>query len=87
MKIKDRTRTLQNEIHEMRSYKIVKSNDLIQKSRFQLSLQEQKIILYLISKIKPTDMEFNEYTFEIYDFLKSVGWKAVVRATDTSKKP
>lgn len=57
----------------MREYIVVKSNDLIQKSRFQLSLQEQKIILYLISKIKPDDLELKEHTFEIVDFCKVCG--------------
>lgn len=60
-------------IKELREYKVVKSNDLIQKSRFQLSVQEQKIILYLISKIKPDDMELNEQTFEIRDFCRVCG--------------
>ena len=61
------------EITEAQSYKVVKSNDLIQKSRFSLSLQEQKIILYLISKIKPEDMELKEYNFEIMDFCRVCG--------------
>ena len=58
---------------EMREYKIVKSNDIIQKARFQLSTQEQKIILYLISKIKPTDKEFESYSFSIVEFCKICG--------------
>lgn len=53
---------------QAQEYKIIKSNDLIQQSRFSLSLQEQKIILYLISKIKPEDMDLEEYEFQIQDF-------------------
>ena len=64
------------ELTELRSYKIVKANELIQKSRFNLQLQEQKIILYLISKIKPEDMELKEQTFEIRDFCKVCGLDA-----------
>ena len=45
-----------------------KSNDLIQKSRFNLSLQQQKILLYIISLIQPTDTEFQEYQVSIKDF-------------------
>lgn len=52
---------------------VVKSNDLIQKSRFDLSLQEQKIILYLISQIMPNDEEFKLYEFSIQDFCKICG--------------
>jgi plasmid replication initiation protein len=57
----------------MRGYKVVKANDLIQKSRFNLQVQEQKIILYLISKIKPEDVDLKEHTFEIQDFCKICG--------------
>jgi len=61
------------EIMDAQTYKVVKSNDLIQKSRFSLSLQEQKIILYLISKIKPEDIELKEHVFEIKDFCQVCG--------------
>lgn len=56
-----------------RDYKIVKHNDLIQKSRFSLKVQEQKIILYLISKITPEDKELNYYEFKIKDFCRICG--------------
>ena len=55
------------------SKKVNKSNDLIQRSRFNLSLQEQKIILYLISQITPYDHEFKLYEFNIIDFCKVCG--------------
>lgn len=38
-----------------REYLVVKGNELIQKSRFELSLQEQKTIAYICSMIKPTN--------------------------------
>jgi plasmid replication initiation protein len=56
-----------------RGYNIVKQNDLIQKSRFNLSMQEQKIILYLISKINPEDSEFKLYEFKIREFCEVCG--------------
>lgn len=52
---------------------VVKSNELIQKSRFSLSLQEQKIILFLISHIKPTDTDFKLYDFSIKEFCSVCG--------------
>lgn len=55
------------------SRQVNKSNELIQKSRFNLSLQEQKIILYLISHITPYDQEFKLYEFSIMDFCKVCG--------------
>ena len=54
-------------------YKVVKSNDLIQKSRFQLSVQEQKIILYVISKIKPDDENFIIQNIKITEFCRICG--------------
>lgn len=67
------TNELEQKMTELRNYKVVKSNKLIQESRFQLALQEQKIILYLISKIKPEDMALKEHIFEIRDFCKICG--------------
>jgi len=61
------------QLSELRGHTIVKSNDLIQKSRFQLSLQEQKIILFLISRIKPTDDDFIYQDFSTSEFCKICG--------------
>lgn len=52
---------------------VVKANELIQKSRFNLSLQQQKIVLYLISQITPYDEEFKLYEFSIAEFCKVCG--------------
>jgi plasmid replication initiation protein len=60
-------------ILDLQDYRVVKSNKLIQNARFSLSLQEQKIILYLISKIKPEDLELKEQIFEIIDFCRVCG--------------
>lgn len=50
-----------------------KANQLIQESRFNLSTQQQKMVLYLISKITPKDEDFEEYEFTITDFCKVCG--------------
>ena len=52
---------------------VVKRNDLIQKAHHHLSLQEQKIVLFLISKIKPNDTEFTEQEFYIAEYCKFCG--------------
>ena len=62
-----------HELSQLRDYKVIKSNDLIQKSRFDLGTQEQKIVLYLISKIRPEDTELHEYEFSIVEFCKICG--------------
>lgn len=61
------------QLRELREYKVIKTNDLIQNSRFNLTTKEQKIILYLISKIKPDDDELNLYEFEIREFCRICG--------------
>jgi plasmid replication initiation protein len=52
---------------------VVKANTLIQNSRFSLTAQQQKIVLYLISKIKPEDDEFTTYKFHLKDFCAVCG--------------
>jgi len=72
-KVNDSKKALMIKTDTLREYKIVKSNDLIQKSRFSLSMTEQKIVLYLISKIKPNDLELKEQVFEIVEFCRICG--------------
>ena len=50
---------------DARNLMVVKRNDLILKSRFNLSLQQQKIVLYLISQITPYDEEFKKLEFSL----------------------
>ena len=57
-----------------RSMEVYKRNDMIQQARFSLSVQEQKTVLYAISKIKPDDTYLTEYTFDIKDFYRIIGW-------------
>lgn len=61
------------EIIDPRQLFVVKSNDIIQRARFSLSLTEQKVVLYLISKIQPNDEDFKEYEFSVADFCRCIG--------------
>lgn len=61
---------LQRTIQQQRGYMVVKGNTIIQKSRFALSAQQQKILLSMISKIKPEDKANQTYSFEIQEFCK-----------------
>ena len=60
-------------ISEERNMFVVKSNDLIEKTRYRLSLEEQRILLYIISKIKPEDEKFHTIQIEIKEFCKVCG--------------
>lgn len=57
----------------LREKQVVKANDLIQKSRFSLSLLQQKIVLYLISQISVFDTDFKLYEFDIREFCQVCG--------------
>lgn len=64
------------EISTRREYKVVKGNELVQKSRFSLSLQEQKTISFICSMIKPAQVPGSfqlEYEFNIRDYCKICG--------------
>jgi plasmid replication initiation protein len=63
---------------EEKYYKdVVKSNELVQKARYNLSFQSQKILLYLISRIKNLepnqDGEFRTEEFKIDEFCEFCG--------------
>ncbi len=64
---------MENNAKQDRNYFVVKSNDLIQKSRFSLSLQAQRCLLFAISRIKFSDMPSTEYTFSIKDICEACG--------------
>ncbi|MEU2080265.1 replication initiation protein [Streptomyces sp. NPDC013489] len=55
---------------ETRNFPVVKSNHLIQKTRFDLTLVEQKLILHVIQMIEPKDDDFKTYRFSIKDYCK-----------------
>lgn len=60
-------------LEEERNQLVVKHNALIQKTRYSLNTQQQKIILYLISKIKPDDDDLQEYDYDLKDFCRVCG--------------
>lgn len=65
------------DIAKKREYLVVKGNELIQKNRFELSLQEQKTVAFICSMIKPVEapeQSFQlEYEFNIRDYCKVCG--------------
>lgn len=68
------SKTLEDEkVKAERHLTVAKANALIQKSRYKFSLQEQRLVLYLISKIKPSDNQFTDYEFSTIDFCKVCG--------------
>lgn len=64
-------------LYEGREHKVVKHNDIVQKSRYKLSVTEQKTVAFLVSLIKPRenilDVQPLEYEFEIQDYCRICG--------------
>lgn len=60
-------------ISKYRNHKVIKANELIQQRTHMLSVQEQKIILFLISQLTPEQKEFEYQTFDIIDFCDICG--------------
>ena len=71
----------QMEISIKRDYAVVKHNFLVQKSRYDLTLAEQRALAYIVSLIKPTiatSATYNvpyqlEYEFDIWEYAKICG--------------
>jgi len=73
MQVRNGDSITQEVAEEMRSYKVVKANSMIQRARFHLSVQEQKVVLFLISKIKPDDDDFLTHSFSVAEFCRVCG--------------
>lgn len=50
-----------------------KSNDLVQLTRNNLTVNQQRIMLHIFSMIRPEDTELPTYELSIYDFIKMTG--------------
>lgn len=61
------------EVLDAKSMLVVKENELIQRASYNLTMEEQKMLCYVISKIKPTDKEFEQYTISASDFAEICG--------------
>lgn len=58
-----------------KDYLVTKSNYFIMNTSYDLSLEEQKIILTLASMVQPEDEDFKHYKFKISDFMELLGVK------------
>lgn len=55
------------------TYPVKKSNEMIQRSRYSLTLTEQRLLLYLISRIQKSDKGQKRYKVKIRDACKICG--------------
>lgn len=68
-----------------KNYIIKRSNYFIMNSSYDLSLEEQKIILTLASMVQPEDEEFKPYKFKISNFLNLLGIEDQSKYTEVPK--
>lgn len=60
-------------MRDEKDYLVAKSNEMVQHGKMELTVIEQKIINYMISKIKPEDVEFDYISFSLEDFISLCG--------------
>lgn len=73
-------------VYDQRNYSVVKGNDLIQRTRYSLSLTEQKLLLHLIQRIKPEDNELKDMRFSVTDYMDFMGLDKAGTVYDYIKK-
>ena len=62
--------SMQNENKDLAERNVVKSNAIIQNARFELSIQEQKIIAYMCAKIDPHKPQEDIITLSVQEFIR-----------------
>ncbi len=63
---------MDNSVKKARKQVVALRNDLIQRSRYSLSAIENKVLLYILSLVKPTDAPGLRYSFYCSDFLRVI---------------
>lgn len=74
------------EYHEVRANNnvVTKSNILIE-ANYKLTITEQKIVLFLVSKIRKDDDDFKTYTLPIKQFYELLGYKGNPKYSEMKK--
>lgn len=68
-----------------KNYIVKKSNYFIMNSSYDLSLEEQKLILTLASMVQPIDEDFKPYRFKISEFMNLLGVDTKTKYTEVPK--
>lgn len=68
-----------------KNFVVTKSNYFIMNSSYDLSLEEQKLILTLASMVQPNDEEFKPYLFKISEFMELLGVENQSKYTEIPK--
>lgn len=76
--------SLKNNVTSTNNFVVTKSNSLIE-ANYKLSVIEQKIILYLISKIRKDDDDFKTYQLPVKQFYELLGYEGKPKYTELKK--
>lgn len=68
-----------------KNFIVKKSNYFIMNSSYDLSLEEQKLILTLASMVQPSDEDFKPYRFKISEFMNLLGVDTKTKYTEVPK--
>lgn len=68
-----------------KNYLVTKSNYFIMNCSYDLSLEEQKLILTLASMVQPEDEDFKPYKFRINEFMELLGVETKTKYTEVPK--
>lgn len=68
-----------------KNYLVTKSNYFIMNCSYDLSLEEQKLILTLASMVQPNDEDFKPYKFRINEFMKLLGIETKTKYAEVPK--
>ena len=63
---------MSDNVLDKKQKRIIQKNKLIE-ARYRLTLQEKRLVLWLMSKIKSEDVDFKTYQIEIKDFASMMG--------------
>lgn len=65
--------TNKENVMKERNYKVVKSKEMLQKGRYELSLSEYKLMNYIVSKITPYSKKGDKYKIDLRDYCEIAG--------------
>jgi plasmid replication initiation protein len=68
-----------------KNFVVTKSNYFIKNSSYDLSIEEQRIILTLASMVQPEDQDFKLYQIKISDFIDMLGISSQTKYTELPK--
>lgn len=74
-------------LRKKRNSLVVKHNELLRNTRYELSTTEQKILIYLVSKINKDDKELRKVNFDLKEYCEiagiQTGGEAYIRLKET----